>query len=54
VTPDGGKMIWAASQASPLRRMVVDGNLDLYQYFPPYQEAGFASGGYMSDSVITG
>ena len=54
VVPDGGKMYWAASQASPLRRLVVEGNLDLYQYFPPYPNAGYASGGYMSDSTVTG
>jgi hypothetical protein len=25
-----GKMIWAASQASPLRRIMVEGDLDLF------------------------
>lgn len=36
VHPAGGKMIWASSQASPLRRIVVNGDLDLYQYIPPF------------------
>ena len=54
VIPDGGNMTWAVSQASPLRRIVVEGNLDLYQYIPPYPSAGYASGGYMSDSTVTG
>lgn len=47
-------MMWAASQASPIRRIHVDGDLDLFQYLPPYPEAGFASGGYMSDCTVTG
>lgn len=47
-------MIWAASQASPLRRILVEGDLDLFQYFPPWPMAGYASGGYMADSIVTG
>ena len=30
VIPSSGKMIWAASQACPLRRIIVDGDLDLF------------------------
>lgn len=47
-------MIWAASQASPLRRMIVEGDLDLFQYNYPEPAAGYASGGYMSDMTVTG
>jgi len=48
VKPDGGKMTWAVSQAAPLRRLVVDGDLNLFQ------KDGWSSGGYMSDSVVKG
>jgi len=47
-------MIWAVSQASPLRRIVVDGDLNLYNYNPPAQGAGYASGGFMADVKVTG
>jgi len=45
--------VWAVSQACPLRRVFVQGNLDLYQYNSGCC-AGYASGGYMSDSTVTG
>jgi hypothetical protein len=48
VTPAGGTMQWAVSQAIPFRRMHVLGNMVLHQ------EHGWASGGWMSDSVIDG
>src|ERR1017187_3156003 len=48
VTPTGGTMQWAVSQAIPFRRMHVLGNLVLHQ------QHGWASGGWMSDSVIDG
>ena len=41
-------MLWAVSQASPMRRVYVDGNLDLWQ------GAGYSSGGYISNSHVTG
>jgi hypothetical protein len=53
VTPSGsatvpnGTMQWAVSQAVPFRRMHVLGNLVLHQN-------GWASGGWMSDSLIDG
>ena len=34
--------------------MIVDGDMDLYQYVPPFIMAGYASGGYMSDMTING
>jgi len=47
-------MLWAVSQASPLRRVHVDQSLILYQYEPPDPEAGYASGGFLADSVVEG
>ncbi len=48
VTPAGGSMQWAVSQAVPFRRMHVLGDLVLHQ------KRGWASGGWMSDSLIDG
>jgi hypothetical protein len=43
-----GTMQWAVSQAAPFRRMHIRGNLVLHQHH------GWASGGWISDSVIDG
>ena len=48
VTPTGGTMQWAVSQAIPFRRMHVRGNIVLHQH------RGWASGGWMSDSLVDG
>jgi hypothetical protein len=48
VVPTGGAMQWAVSQAAPLRRMHVRGNLVLHQMH------GWASGGWMSDTLVDG
>ena len=48
ITPTGGAMQWAVSQAVPLRRMHVRGNLVLHQH------RGWASGGWMSDTLVDG
>jgi hypothetical protein len=48
VKPTGGTMQWAVSQAVPFRRMHVLGNLVLHQ------SHGWASGGWMSDSLVDG
>jgi hypothetical protein len=48
VTPTGGTMQWGVSQAAPFRRMHVLGNIVLHQ------NGGWASGGWMSDSLIDG
>ena len=54
VTPAAGTpMLWAVSQACPLRRLQVNGDLQLFQYNYGCS-AGYASGGYISDSLITG
>jgi hypothetical protein len=48
VAPTGGSMQWAVSQAISLRRMHVRGDLVLHQ------NHGWASGGWMSDSLVDG
>lgn len=48
VTPTDGTMQWAVSQAVPFRRMHVRGNLVLHQHH------GWASGGWMSDTLVDG
>ena len=48
VTPAGGTMQWAVSQAVAFRRMHVLGSLVLHQ------NGGWASGGWLSDSVVDG
>ncbi len=48
VRPPSGVMQWAVSQAAPLRRMHVRGDLVLHQ------NSGYASGGWMSDTVVDG
>jgi hypothetical protein len=48
VTPTGGTMQWAVSQATAFRRMHILGNVVLHQ------KGGWASGGWMSDTLIDG
>jgi hypothetical protein len=48
ISPTGGSMQWAVSQAVPFRRMHVRGDLVLHQHH------GWASGGWMSDDLIDG
>jgi len=48
VTPTDGTMQWAVSQAVSLRRMHILGNLVLDQ------QHGWASGGWMSDTLVDG
>jgi hypothetical protein len=48
IKPAGGTMQWAVSQAVSLRRMHVRGDLILHQH------RGWASGGWMSDSLVDG
>jgi len=48
VAPAGGSMQWAVSQAVSLRRMHILGDLVLHQH------RGWASGGWMSDSLVDG
>ena len=46
---DPGQLRWAVSQAAPMRRVHVQGNLTLMPRF-----GGYSSGGYLADSVIDG
>ena len=48
VTPTGGTMQWAVSQAVSMRRMHIRGDIVLHQHH------GWASGGWMSDSLVDG
>ena len=48
IKPAGGTMQWAVSQAVSLRRVHVRGDLVLHQ------NRGWASGGWMSDSLVDG
>jgi hypothetical protein len=43
---------WAVSQAAPLRRLHVKGNLFLSQYNYPNPAQGYASGGFVADMQI--
>jgi hypothetical protein len=45
----GSGMMWAASQASPVRRVEIDNDLLLFEYEPPIPGAGEASGGYFAN-----
>jgi len=52
-------MVWAVSQASPLRRVIVNKNLNLFTVKSgppsnPYYGADYASGGYMGNSRVVG
>ena len=49
-----GGMLWSVSQAAPLRRVRVDGELQLYEYEPPAASAGYSSGGFMANSAVGG
>jgi hypothetical protein len=49
ITPSSGNDRWAVAQAAPFRRINVNGGLQL---FPA--SFGFASGGYIADSKISG
>jgi hypothetical protein len=49
-----GGMLWAVSQAAPLRRVHVTNELQLYEYQPPAPAAGFSSGGFLANSQVEG
>jgi len=49
VTPEGGSTRWAVSQASPLRRLHIRGDLELMP-----ARHGYSSGGYIGDSKVDG
>jgi hypothetical protein len=47
ITPTGGVAKWAVSQASPLRRVYIRGDVTLF-------DGGWSSGGFLADSLIEG
>jgi len=47
-------MLWATSQATPLRNIVVDHDLLLFQYIAGMPAAGFASGGFAANIQVQG
>ena len=49
ITPSAGSDRWAVAQAGPFRRMDIHGGLNLAP-----ASNGYASGGYIADSVVTG
>ncbi|GLY07610.1 discoidin domain-containing protein [Actinoplanes sp. NBRC 101535] len=53
IVPEGGVNRWAVSQAAPMRRVHIRGNLTLA---PSNQDngQGYSSGGYLADSVVDG
>lgn len=53
ITPSSGKTQIAVSQAAPLRRLHIKGELDLFD-FDNNWNAGWASGGFLADSIVDG
>ncbi|EFM09963.1 coagulation factor 5/8 type domain protein [Paenibacillus curdlanolyticus YK9] len=53
ITPAGGKTQFAVSQAAPMRRVHIKGGLDLFD-FDSNWNAGWASGGYIADTIVDG
>jgi hypothetical protein len=53
IVPEGGTDRWAVSQAAPMRRVHIKGNLTLA---PSNQDngQGYSSGGYLADSKVDG
>jgi hypothetical protein len=47
-------MLWAASQAAPVRRVKQNGDLYMFMYRSGNDAADFASGGFLANSQITG
>lgn len=51
--PSGSTARWAVAQAAPMRRMHINGSLDLFDFDSSWN-AGYASGGYLADSIVAG
>ena len=52
--PSSGSTEWAVSQADPMRRVQIDGNLVLDDDTSGNTTSNWSSGGYISDSIVTG
>ena len=53
IEPEGGQNRWAVSQAAPMRRVHVRGDLTLAPSNQDFGQ-GYASGGYLADSKVDG
>jgi hypothetical protein len=54
IDPSSGSTEWAVSQADPMRRVQIDGNLVLDDDTSGNTSSNWSSGGFISDSVVTG
>ena len=54
IDPSSGSTEWAVSQADPMRRVQIDGNLVLDDDTTVNPANQWSSGGYISDSIVTG
>ena len=52
--PSSGSTEWAVSQADPMRRVQIDGNLVLDDDTSGNTSSNWSSGGFISDSIVTG
>lgn len=53
--PGWNRLMWAVSQAAPARRLhITDGELWLFDINPANGASGWASGGFLADSVVDG
>jgi hypothetical protein len=46
-------MMWAVSQAAPLRRVMIDGPLFLFDYLLQPNQCNYASGGYLGNVKVS-
>jgi hypothetical protein len=54
IDPSSGSTEWAVSQADPMRRVNIDGNLVLDDDTSGNTTSNWSSGGFISDSIVTG
>jgi hypothetical protein len=54
IDPSSGSTEWAVSQADPMRRVKVDGNMVLDDDTSGNTSSNWSSGGFISDSEVTG
>ena len=52
--PSSGSTEWAVSQADPMRRVQIDGNMVLDDDTSGNTTSNWSSGGFISDSIVTG
>src|SRR5215469_16398724 len=54
IAPSSGSTEWAVSQADPMRRADIQGNLVLDDYTSGNTTSNWSSGGFIGDSIVTG